>query len=450
MTYTPGEDYHGTDSFTYTVTTAAGNTETATVTVTVNPVQDAFNDAVVTDEDVPVIVEVLDNDTFGPNAEVTSVTQGSHGTVVINSDGTVTYTPGEDYHGTDSFTYTVTTAAGNTETATVTVTVNPVQDAFNDAVTTDEDTPVSFNVFDNDTFGPNAEVTSVTQGSHGTVSFNENGDMIYTPGDHLQSLAEGETQTDTFTYTVTTAAGNTETATVTVTINGANDAPVSTPIDGRSDFDADAINHDVSGHFSDPDASDILTFSAAGLPEGLTIDPDTGVISGTIDRSASQHGVGGVYTVTVTATDPHDASTSQTFTWTVTNPGPTAINDFGDVTEDTAITTTGNVLGNDTDPDGDPLRVDSVDGQVISEGGSVSIDGAYGTVTIDSDGSYTYDLNNTDPAIQALAHNDPYLTDTFTYTITDDEGGSSSATLTIRIHGTNDAPVISVRAGDSN
>ncbi len=452
VTYTPGEDYHGTDTISYIVSDGHGGTVESTVTVIVHPVQDAFNDAVVTDEDVPVIVEVLDNDTFGPNAEVTSVTQGSHGTVVINSDGTVTYTPGEDYHGTDSFTYTVTTAAGNTETATVTVTVNPVQDAFNDAVTTDEDTPVSFNVFDNDTFGPNAEVTSVTQGSHGTVSFNENGDMIYTPGDHLQSLAEGETQTDTFTYTVTTAAGNTETATVTVTINGANDAPVSTPIDGRSDFDADAINHDVSGHFSDPDLSDTLTFSAAGLPGGLDIDPATGIISGTIDRSASQHGPGddGVYTVTVTATDPHGVSTSQTFTWTVTNPGPTAVNDFGDVTEDTAITATGNVLGNDTDPDGDDLRVDSVDGQAISKGGSASLNGDYGTVTIHSDGSYTYDLNNTDPAIQALAHDDPYLTDTFTYTITDDEGGSSSATLTIRIHGTNDAPVISVGDGDSD
>ncbi|MFA5622011.1 MAG: VCBS domain-containing protein [Thermovirgaceae bacterium] len=337
-------------------------------------------------------------------------------------------------------------------------------DAFDDVASTDEDTPVVIGVLYNDTFGPNAEVTSVTQGSHGTVSFNENGDMIYTPGDHLQSLAEGETQTDTFTYTVTTAAGNTETATVTVTINGANDAPESTLIEDRSDLDADVISHDVSGHFSDPDLSDKLTFSADGLPAGLSIDPDTGKISGTIDRSASQGGPGdnGVYTVTVTATDPHDASTSQTFEWTVTNPAPVAKPDTNIVYEDapdqeghddsnpdTSIVA-GNVLDNDEDPDGDDLRVDSVDGQAISKGGSVSIDGTYGTVTINSDGSYTYALDNTKDVIQALAHNDPYLTDTFTYTITDDEGGSSSATLTIRIHGTNDPPEISKGEGDND
>ncbi|MCC4858902.1 Ig-like domain-containing protein, partial [Vibrio lentus] len=81
--------------------------------------------------------------------------------------GTVTYTPNEDYHGSDSFTYTVTTAAGNVETATVNVTVGSVDDANNDVITTDEDTAGSINVLDNDTFGENASVTGVTQGTNG-------------------------------------------------------------------------------------------------------------------------------------------------------------------------------------------------------------------------------------------------------------------------------------------
>ncbi len=57
------------------------------------------NDTISTNEDTAVITDVLANDTFGPNARGPSVTQGSHGTVAINPDGTVTYTPNEDYHG---------------------------------------------------------------------------------------------------------------------------------------------------------------------------------------------------------------------------------------------------------------------------------------------------------------------------------------------------------------
>ncbi|MEZ9390184.1 Ig-like domain-containing protein, partial [Vibrio lentus] len=86
-------------------------------------VDDANNDVITTDEDTAGSINVLDNDTFGENASVTGVTQGTNGTVTFNADGTVTYTPNEDYHGSDSFTYTVTTAAGNVETATVNVTV---------------------------------------------------------------------------------------------------------------------------------------------------------------------------------------------------------------------------------------------------------------------------------------------------------------------------------------
>ncbi|WP_210449354.1 Ig-like domain-containing protein, partial [Vibrio crassostreae] len=135
-TYTPNENYNGDDSFTVVVDDGQGGTDTITVNVTVGSVDDANNDVITTDEDTAGSINVLDNDTFGENASVTGVTQGTNGTVTFNADGTVTYTPNEDYHGSDSFTYTVTTAAGNVETATVNVTVGSVDDANNDVITT--------------------------------------------------------------------------------------------------------------------------------------------------------------------------------------------------------------------------------------------------------------------------------------------------------------------------
>ncbi len=129
-----------------------------------------------TDEDTPVTTTVLDNDSFAPGANVTAVTQGTHGTVTINPDNTVTYVPDPDYYGTDSYTYTVTTVAGNTETATVFVTVNSVTDAAaDDFATTDEDTQVTTDVLANDSFEPGAMVTAVTPGSHGSVVIKADG-----------------------------------------------------------------------------------------------------------------------------------------------------------------------------------------------------------------------------------------------------------------------------------
>ncbi len=127
ITYTPNADFNGTDSYTYTVTTVAGDTETATVTVTVSPVVDIANDTAVTDEDTPVTTTVLGNDSFEGTPVVTAVTQGAHGSVAINPDSTITYTPNANFHGTDSYSYTV-TSGGLTETATVTVTVGSVND----------------------------------------------------------------------------------------------------------------------------------------------------------------------------------------------------------------------------------------------------------------------------------------------------------------------------------
>ena len=128
--YLPDQDSNGVDSFTYTVSDESGATTIGTVTVTVNPVNDdpvADDDVATTRRGLPVMVEVLanDSDVDSDMLSVSAVSQGGFGAVLDNGDGTVTYTPGDQFSGSDTFTYT--TSDGDlTDTATVTVAVNPV------------------------------------------------------------------------------------------------------------------------------------------------------------------------------------------------------------------------------------------------------------------------------------------------------------------------------------
>jgi hypothetical protein len=132
--YTPDLNFSGTDSFTYTDSDGQGGTSNAAlVTVTVDAVNQppvAKNDSATTDEDTPVTVNVLANDTDvdGDPLVVTGTTNGAHGTVVINANNTVTYTPDFNYNGTDSFTYTISDGQGGTASATVSLVINPVND----------------------------------------------------------------------------------------------------------------------------------------------------------------------------------------------------------------------------------------------------------------------------------------------------------------------------------
>jgi len=127
-----------TDSFTYTVSDSNGGNDTATVTITINGVNDppvAVNDSAITNENTPVTVDVLSNDSDvdGDTLTVDSVTQGTNGSVA-NNGSYVTYTPALNFTGTDSFTYTISDGNGGIDTATVNVNVTVIE------------TPASINV----------------------------------------------------------------------------------------------------------------------------------------------------------------------------------------------------------------------------------------------------------------------------------------------------------------
>ncbi|WP_237458240.1 tandem-95 repeat protein, partial [Vibrio parahaemolyticus] len=132
MTYTPNDNYHGADSFTYIVT-SGGVSESTTVNVDVTPVNDApvaKDDIATTQEDTAVTIDVLPNDTDidGDTLRIDSASVPSdQGTVEI-VDGKLVFTPAENFNGDAEITYTVTDGE-LTDEAKVSVTVNPVNDA---------------------------------------------------------------------------------------------------------------------------------------------------------------------------------------------------------------------------------------------------------------------------------------------------------------------------------
>ncbi|MDO0972854.1 Ig-like domain-containing protein [Mycolicibacterium frederiksbergense] len=132
--YTPAANYTGTDSFTYTATDGVGTSSVARVSITVTPVNDApvaVNDTFTANEDSVLTGSVLSNDTDidGNTLTATTVIGPSHGTLVLNTDGSFSYTPDADYSGADSFAYIAGDGTATSSVATVSITISPVNDA---------------------------------------------------------------------------------------------------------------------------------------------------------------------------------------------------------------------------------------------------------------------------------------------------------------------------------
>jgi len=133
LTYTPDPNFSWLDSFTFRVSDGKTDSVPATILVSVAPANDpptAKDDKVNTKEDTPATIDVLANDIEVDNELLTisEINQGKGGSVTINKDGTLTYTPKANFYGTDTFTYTVTDRAGEKDTATVTIEVSGAND----------------------------------------------------------------------------------------------------------------------------------------------------------------------------------------------------------------------------------------------------------------------------------------------------------------------------------
>lgn len=410
--YLPYVNAYGTDTVTYRVSDPLGATDTATITITINNVPDApyaVGDQASTDEDVPVLIDVLanDSDIDGDAFQITAVIPVSNGTPVVQN-GRVLFTPTADFNGAARFRYTITDATNRSTTATVDVTVRSVADsptAVPDAATTAEETAVNVDVLANDRDGDGdaLSLSAVGTAGHGTVSVNGQR-ALYTP-------AANYFGGDSFTYTVSDTTGRTATGTVTVTVSNVQDAPVAVA-DQATTAEDTAATIAVLVNDSDADGDSLAIVAVSQGGKGSV------AIAGANVTYTPNANANGADSFTYTAGDGHGGTATATVAVTIdaVNDAPDAVNDSAGTNEDTAVTIA--VRANDSDVDGEAVTLVSV------------TQGTRGSVAANADGTVTYTPNaNTNGA------------DSFGYTIRDAAGLTDSATVVVAVAAVNDAPV---------
>lgn len=418
--YIPNPDFFGTDSFTYYANDGNQNSNETLVTITVLPVNDApiaANDVITTDEDSPVGIPLLSNDTDVDDvlnaSMIVVVNAPTQGTLTINTTtGAVVYTPNLNFNGDDSFTYQIKDASGAlSNVATVNIVINPVNDApvaNPDVATTPEETPLSIPVLINDTdvdntlsgsslivVSPPANGSSVVQTSTGMIE--------YTPQKDF-------TGNDSFTYTITDADGSTSPpATVTITVSPVNDAPVAINDEAITEENT-AIDINILQNDYDVDNAVIpssVAITTAPIHGTVTINTTTGLVNFTPESNF----VGSdSFTYTIQDADGLKSSPAIVSITVIEAPNraPHAVDD-GPVQNSLLAPITIDVLANDYDEDNshDELSLVSV---TNPSAGTVSV--VNGKVVYQSGGLISGTV-------------------TFTYTIQDPSGLTDEAVVTI-------------------
>jgi len=414
ITYTPEPDFFGVDEFEYQIWDGSATVTAWVRFVTVNPVNDApeaTGDSASVLEDGSVVVAVLGNDDDVDDTVLTVTAAGpaSNGTVAVNPDNTVTYTPDPDYFGTDSFSYTLCDPGGLCDSETVSVIIDAANDdpsSGDDVAIASEDGSTTIVVLanDSDPDGDSLTVASAGPASNGTVTVNPDGTVTYVPNPDFNG-------SDSFAYIAADGFGGTSTATVAVTVTAVNDAPVAAA--GALGVTEDGTaTIGVLGLAVDPDG-DLLTVTSAGPASNgtVTVNPD-----GTVTY-APDPDFNGSDLFSYTIDDGNGGISGGTVIVSVApvNDEPVAADDAMVVTEDVAATV--DVVANDTDVDGDELFVGAL------------TQASHGTALLNADGTVTY-----------VPHADFNGTDSFGYEVCDPSGACTPGTVSIVVNAVNDPP----------
>ncbi|MEQ9368402.1 MAG: VCBS domain-containing protein [Coleofasciculus chthonoplastes F3-SA18-01] len=445
------------------INTGVNNPATITGTTTASVKEDSSNSILTTSGSLTV-----DDIDAGENVLNTTVTSapGNLGSFTITDTGTFNYTVDNSAiqylsaTETQTETFTVTSLDGTaSEDITITITgANDNPTATDDNPTTDEDTAITGNVLTNDTDIDNSDIgiiaklngtpravgKPVTLFSGALLTLNTDGTFTYNPNNQFEFLGENQTEIDGFAYTVSDGNGGISHAIATIEVTGINNpATIAGIAAGAVTEDSNTPTLTATGSLSITDTdSDENKFSTTVISApsnlgNLTI-TDTGSFNYSVENSAVQYlGEAETQTETFTVTSL-DGTASEDITITITgvNDTPTATDDNPTTDENTALT--GNVLTNDSDADATAsLTVVDINGNETDIGNEITLTSG-ALLTLNSDGSYTYNPNG---QFASLGVNQT-ATDSFTYTISDEKGETSSATATITVTGVNNQAVI--------
>jgi len=415
VVYQPNANFNGTDSFSYLVNDGTVDSVAGVANIVVTPVNDApvaINPTIGGTEDVPVSITPaqLGTDVDGDPLAINIVNPPSHGTLQMEPDGSIKYIPDANYNGTDSFTYTVTDGAVNSNIGTVNLVIAPIDDvpvALNPTIGVQEDQPIDILVsqLGSDVDSSNLEIIIDTHPEHGTLQIEPDGSVKYIPDANYNG-------NDSFTYTITDGQNESSPGTVFLVVSPVNDEPTaSNPTLGLAEdtqliISAAQLGNDIDG--------DSLTVNIVQPPEygSLTLNND-----GTLTYTPNAN-FNGTDNFSYTVSDGKVSSDlgSAFITVTPVNDAPTASNPTLSVNEDNLLQILPSQLGNDVD--GDALNI------------NIITPPSNGTLIQNADGSITYqpgqDFNGTD---------------SFSYTVNDGTTDSAVGIANIVVNPINDAPI---------
>ncbi|MCL1143620.1 Ig-like domain-containing protein [Shewanella gaetbuli] len=279
VTYTPNQDFNGSDSFSYIVSDNGSATESAvfsniaTVSLTISAVDDApvanDDDITMLEDEQSKLINILGNDVDVDSmldvASVTIVNTPAFGSITLDSSsGVVTYTANANYNGYDTFTYKVSDSTGlESNMATVSLSIMPINDApiANAAsYTLNEDSRVQFTLTGSDIEGATLTYTLVSQPANGVLTGTAPR-LTYVPNPGF----DGQ---DSFIFTVNDGEVDSDPVEVTFTVLNTNDAPTAVSMNFVTDEDV-SLPLTLIGNDDDGDA---LTYSIEGQPLNGTLE----------------------------------------------------------------------------------------------------------------------------------------------------------------------------------